>query len=200
VHGGGIVGGGIGGMGSQSLTEVGALPPIDLLSSLAAWLPGCLAAWLPGCLAGWTCAAVRVFAWSSPFARFNLNAPARAPPAPHLPRSCCSGWAGGGAWRRRACWGATSVTRQTIATLLPLAQPREWLPPSRRPLVGGGQAWWRVVGGCSVGSPACAASCLTLPPLHLHDPTLAATTRGLPLPLAPCTAHRAALQAACCSA
>ena len=42
MHGGGIVGGGIGGMGSQSLTEVGAFPPIDLLS-----LPGCLDAWLP---------------------------------------------------------------------------------------------------------------------------------------------------------
>ena len=48
MHGGGIVGGGIGGMGSQSLTEVGAFPPIDLLS-----LPGCLAAWLSGCLAAW---------------------------------------------------------------------------------------------------------------------------------------------------
>ena len=96
MHGGGIVGGGIGGMGSQSLTEVGAFPPIDLLSlpgCLAAWLSGCLAAWLPGCLAGWTCAALRVFAWPSPSAQFNLKSPARAPPTPPLLQ-----WLG---WRRR---------------------------------------------------------------------------------------------------
>jgi hypothetical protein len=191
VHSGGIVGGGIGGMGSQSLTEVGACSPSRQLGT---------SAWLAACQLGPRCPFrlmhCRHLPHLSKFAHCSASSvPVPGPavaelaaarggaahagrPLPQRGRSsrfCCHWHSGGsGNCLRGAHW---------------------WVVDR----CGG---WWWVGGGCLAGSPACAACRGRTPPLHL--PCM------VPLPLPPSTTvtspHFPVLltvpppQAACCSA